>query len=162
MSPCLIVKLLRKSLPIPISFETMKINFQFLTTMVGNFYETSVIKPYYMATIVRALWLGAESARFSCNDRTLCKFSRLDRSFWVVSKASTRAWAKTTKNMDKYNYIFNSWKKNKHTVDSLVRATKRAIVKASRMTSCAPKQIWKITSGVFILNLSKNIAKGAI
>ena len=132
--------------------------------MVGNFYKKSVIKPYYMATIVRALWLGVERARFSYNDRALCKFSRLDGSFWVVSKASTRAWAKTTKNMDKYNYIFNSWKKNKHTVDSLVRATKRAnqVEKASSMTSCAPKQIWKNPSSVFIVNLFKNIAKGAI
>ena len=29
---------------------------------------------YYMATIVCALWLAAERARFSCNDRALWKF----------------------------------------------------------------------------------------
>ena len=28
-----------------------------------------MLRCYYMATIVRALWLAAKQARFSCNDR---------------------------------------------------------------------------------------------
>ena len=40
---------------------------------------------YYMATIVRPLWLAAEWALFSCNDRALWNFSRL---FWVASKSN--------------------------------------------------------------------------
>ena len=42
---------------------------------------------YYMATIVRQLWLAAEWALFSCNDRALWNFSRL---FWVASKSNER------------------------------------------------------------------------
>ena len=66
---------------------------------------------YYMATIVRALWLAAERALFSCNDRALWNFSRLDGSFelWVKLHARGR---KQQKRWTKYNYIFNNWKKN--------------------------------------------------
>ena len=39
-----------------------------------------------MATIVRALWLAAERALFSWNDRALWKFFSPRRLFWVVSK----------------------------------------------------------------------------
>ena len=42
---------------------------------------------YYMATIVRPLWLAAEWALFSCNDWALWNFSRL---FWVASKSNER------------------------------------------------------------------------
>ena len=62
--------------------------------------------PYYMATIVRALWLAAERALFSCNDRALWNFFSARRLFWVVSK-STCAWAKTTEKMDKGTTIFS-------------------------------------------------------
>ena len=51
---------------------------------------------YYMATIVRPLWLAAERALFSCNDRALWKFISVRRPFWVLSKSLTSAWAKTT------------------------------------------------------------------
>ena len=49
-----------------------------------------------MATIVRELWLAAERALFSCNDRHYETFSGLDGSFELWLKA-TSAWAKTTK-----------------------------------------------------------------
>ena len=49
-----------------------------------------VKKIYYMATIVRALWLAAERARFSCNDRALWKFFSARRLFWVLSKSYER------------------------------------------------------------------------
>ena len=42
---------------------------------------------YYMATIVRALWLAAERARFSCNDQALWQFFLAQRFFWVESKS---------------------------------------------------------------------------
>ena len=45
---------------------------------------------YYMATIARALWLAAERALFSCNDRALWKFFPARRLFWVVSKSYER------------------------------------------------------------------------
>ena len=60
-----------------------------------NFFADNVLKSvrlqdrfiryYYMATKVRAVWLAAERALFSCNDRALFFFSRLDGSFelWV-------------------------------------------------------------------------------
>ena len=60
---------------------------------------------YYMATIVRALWLAAERALFSCNDRALWNFFSARRLFWVVSK-TTCAWAKTTEKMDKVQLYF--------------------------------------------------------
>ncbi len=55
---------------------------------------------YYMATIVRALWLAAERALFSCNDRALWKFFSARRFFEFWVKATSEA-AKTTKNADK-------------------------------------------------------------
>ena len=42
---------------------------------------------YYMATIVRALWLATERALFSCNDRALWKFYSARQLFWVLSKS---------------------------------------------------------------------------
>ena len=68
---------------------------------------------YHMATIVRALWL-VERALFSCNDRALWNFAPLNGSFelWVKRKQQRR-WAKTTKTMDKVNYIFNTELKEK-------------------------------------------------
>ena len=61
---------------------------------------------YYMATIVRALWLAAEQALFSCNDRALWNFSSARRLLWVVSKTMC-AWAKTTEKMVKGTTIFS-------------------------------------------------------
>ena len=63
------------------------------------------IQPDYMATIVRTLWLAAERALFSCNDRALWNFFSAWRFFWVVSK-TTYAWAKTTEKMDKGQLYF--------------------------------------------------------
>ena len=73
--------------------------------------KSLIINTYCMATIVRALWLAAERALFSCNDKALWNFFSARRLFWVVS-TTTCTWAKTTKKMTKYNYIFNNWKKN--------------------------------------------------
>ena len=42
-----------------------------------------IILIYYMATIVRALWLAAEWALFSCNDPALWNFFSVQRLFWV-------------------------------------------------------------------------------
>ena len=61
---------------------------------------------YYMATIVRALWLAAERALFPCNDRALWNLFSARRLFWVVSK-TTCAWAKTMEKMDKSTTIFS-------------------------------------------------------
>ena len=60
---------------------------------------------YYMATIVRALWLAAERARFLVMTGHYENFSRLDGSFELWVKA-TSAWAKTTKYMDKVQLYF--------------------------------------------------------
>ena len=60
---------------------------------------------YYMATIVRALWLAAERKLFSYNDRVLWNFFSAGWLFWVVSK-TTCAWAKTTEKMDKVQLYF--------------------------------------------------------
>ena len=40
----------------------------------------------YMVIIVHTLWLAAEGALFSCNDRPLWNFFWAQRFFWVVSK----------------------------------------------------------------------------
>ena len=83
------------------------------------------ISTYYMATIVRALWLAAERALFSCNDRALWNFFRLDGSFELWVKLSARE-RKQQNRWTKYNYIFNNWKKNWHTdTSSLVWAMKK-------------------------------------
>ena len=60
---------------------------------------------YYMATIVRALWLAAKRALFSCNDRALWNFFSAQRLFWVGCK-TTCARAKTTEKMDKVELYF--------------------------------------------------------
>ena len=60
----------------------------------------ATIQLYYMATIVRAFWLAAERALFSCKDRALWDFFPARRPFSVVSK-TTSAWAKITEKMDK-------------------------------------------------------------
>ena len=67
--------------------------------------KNSFFQFYYMATIVHALWLAAERALFSCNDRALWNFFSVQRLFWVVSK-TTCAWAKTTEKMDKVQLYF--------------------------------------------------------
>ena len=51
-----------------------------------------------MVTIVRTLWLAAERARFSCNDRALWKFFSARRLFLAVSKSYEREW----ENIKKY------------------------------------------------------------
>ena len=62
----------------------------------------------YMATIVRALWLAAERALFSCNDRALWNFFRLDSSFELWVKLSARG-RKQQNRWTKYNYIPRPW-----------------------------------------------------
>ena len=66
---------------------------------------------YYVATIVRALWLAAERALFSYNAGHYKFFSRLYGSFelWVKLRMRGR---KQQKRWTKYKYIFNNWKKN--------------------------------------------------
>ena len=67
--------------------------------------DQSLSVNHYMATMVRALWLAAERALFSCNDRALWNFLSARRLFWVVTK-TTCAWAKTTEKMDKVQLYF--------------------------------------------------------
>ena len=66
---------------------------------------SAIIYNYYMATIVRALWLAAERALFCCKWPGIMKFFSAQRLFRVLSKA-TSAWAKTTKKMDKVKFYF--------------------------------------------------------
>ena len=61
---------------------------------------------YYMATIVHALWLAAEQALFSCNDRALWNFFSAQRLFWVRVSKTTCAWVKTAEKMDKVQLFF--------------------------------------------------------
>ena len=69
---------------------------------------------YYMATIVRALWLATERAFFSCNDGALWNFFSAQRLFWVVSKAmSALAKTTTTKKDGQRKTIFSiTWQEN--------------------------------------------------
>ena len=69
------------------------------------------INIYYMATIVRALWLAAERTLFSCNDWALWKFFSARRLFWIVRKKLQACGRKQQKRWTTYNYVFNSWKK---------------------------------------------------
>ena len=62
-------------------------------------------KLYYMASIVRAPWLAAERALFSCNDRALWDFSLARRLFWVVSK-TTCGGQKQQKRWTKYLQLY--------------------------------------------------------
>lgn len=61
-----------------------------------------------MATLVRALSLGAEQATFSCNDRALWKLFSTRQLFWAVSKSYER---EGEINKKYWQYIENtSWK----------------------------------------------------
>ena len=60
---------------------------------------------YYMATIVRTLWLAAERALFSCNDRALWNFFSARQLFWVVSKTRW-TWQKQRKRWTKVQLYF--------------------------------------------------------
>ena len=62
-------------------------NYFCCVNIVARYFLRILTEFYYMATIVRPLWLAAEWALFSCNDRALWNFSRL---FWVVSKSNER------------------------------------------------------------------------
>ena len=77
-----------------------------LFKLVYHLWQWDIITFYYMATIVRELWLAAERAFFSCNDRALWNFSSARRLFRVVSK-TTCAWVKATEKMDKSTTIFS-------------------------------------------------------
>ena len=61
---------------------------------------------YYMATIVRALWLAAEGAIFPCNDQAgvLKFFSGLDEKLLGKRKGRKQ---NDKKKHTKYNYLFN-------------------------------------------------------
>ncbi len=60
---------------------------------------------YYMATIVHALWLAAERALFSCNDRALWKFFSARQFFELWVKATSEGAKKQQKKQTKYNYL---------------------------------------------------------
>ena len=61
-----------------------------------------------MATLVRALSLGADQATFSCNDRALWKLFSTRQLFWAVSKSYEREGEINKKYLQ---YIENtSWK----------------------------------------------------
>ena len=89
-----------------------------------------------MATIVRPLWLAAEWALFSCNDRALWNFSRL---FWVASKKQRARGRKIKK---------KRWSKGGTTIFSITER-KATIQKHFSMSDeeshVARKRTWKIT-----------------
>ena len=62
--------------------------------------------PEYHVIALRALWLAAERALFSCNDRALRIFFSAQRLFWVLSKA-TSAWVKKKKKNGQSTTIFS-------------------------------------------------------
>ena len=101
-----------------------------------------VIPHYYMATIVHALWLAAEWALFSCNDRALWIFSQLNGSFELWVKLCARG-QKQQKRWTKYNYIFNNWKKK--------LAYRYFFRMSDEESPSARKRMWKVASGVFIV-----------
>ena len=91
-----------------------------------------------MAAIVHTLWFAAERARFSCNDRALWIFFNLSAEFAVDFDVL---------NKDKNCLIV------KKTVSCGFDCIARFVLiqwMRPRMISCAPKRMWKITSGVFI------------
>ena len=106
---------------------------------------------YYVATIVCALWLAAERARFSCNDRALWKFFSARRLFWVVSKSYERKWG----NNNKYWQSITTFSITvKETVSCGFNRIARLVSvqwTRPRVTSCVCKQILKITSCLFVL-----------
>ena len=65
-----------------------------------------------MTTLVRALWLAADRASFSCNDLLLWKFFSTWRLFRAVSKRYLLE-GETNKKCRKHNYLLNNWKKKK-------------------------------------------------
>ena len=60
---------------------------------------------YSMATLVRALSLGAEQAAFSCNDRALWKLFSTRQLFWAVSKSYEREGE-----INKKYLVYNIWR----------------------------------------------------
>ena len=109
--------------------------------IIMKFYIFNIL--YYMATIVRALWLAAERALFSCNDRAIWNFFSARRLFWVVSKSYERMgekklkkWQSTAMSSLKeklaYRYFYSTSDEESHS---------------------ARKRMWKITSVVFIVFL---------
>ena len=92
--------------------------------------------------MVHVLWLAAERAFFSCNDRALWNFFSVQRLFWVVSK-TTRARAKTTEKMDKVQLYFQQLKEK--------LAYRYLFSMSDEESRSARKWMWKITSGVFIV-----------
>ena len=77
-----------------------------------NTLGTTIIQDYYMTTIVRALGLAAERTLFFCHGRAIWNFFSARRLFRVVSKTYVRVGENNGKDGQRYNYIFNNWKKN--------------------------------------------------
>ena len=104
---------------------------------------------YYVATIVCALWLAAERARFSCNDRALWKFFSAQRLFWVVSKTYERK----GENNNKYHQNLTIFSITvKETVPcGFNRIARLVSVQSTQpwVTSCVCKRVLKITSCIF-------------
>ena len=65
-----------------------------------------ILTDYEMVTIVRVLWLVAEWARFSCNNRALWKLFSARQLFWVVSKSYERVGKNNKKMWTKHSYIY--------------------------------------------------------
>ena len=89
-----------------------------------------------MATIVRPLWLAAEWALFSCNDRALWNFSRL---FWVASKSNECMGENNKKDGQKVVQLYFQLLKEKLAYRNILEwATKRAMVRTSECEKLLP------------------------
>ena len=84
----------------------------FLRFSVDYEISQNPIYHYNMTAIVRALWLAADRAIFSCNDWSLWKFFTARRVFWAVNKRYVLEGENNKKNAEENNYLFNDWKKN--------------------------------------------------
>ena len=113
----------------------------------------SFISFYYMATIVRTLWLATERALFSCNDQALWNFFSARRLFWVVSKTMC-ALVKTTENMDKIQLYFQQLKEK--------LAYRYFFSMSDEKSRSAPKRIFENNFRCSYCILFKNSAKKAI
>ena len=108
------------------------------------------ISLYYIVTIVRELWLATERALFSCNDRALWNFFRLDDSFELWGKLRARG-RKHQKRWTKFNYIFNNWKKK--------LAYRYFFRMSDEGSPSARKRMWRVASGVFIVFFLRIVLK---
>ena len=94
-----------------------------------------------MATIVRALWLDAERARFPCNDWPLWKSFSARRLIWVMSKIYERE-GENNKNYRQNITIYSITERN-------ILAYRYFFSMSDEESHSARKRMLKITSGVF-------------